>query len=125
MKKSKLKQIIREEYYNLTGKTMITEGIVEKIIAMFLTPKINKEVKKIQGTPEYKELEQETKKAVKELELVSKRLERAHSERQDIIAKAAKLGWKLKPWNNMEELLDQVKNRPGRAELLKKYKIDI
>lgn len=126
MKKSELKRIIREEYQTITGKPifMLTEEtIVSKVIALILKPKINKEVKKIKNTPEYIELERQTKLAVKELEQISNRLEREFESQEKIISGAKKLGWNLKSWSNTQELLDQIKNRPGRDELIKKFNI--
>jgi len=83
MKKSELKTIIKEEYTTSKSKSMIVESIVEKMIALFLTPKINKEVKKYKKTPEYLELERQAKLAVKELEVISNKLERAYKDRDD------------------------------------------
>ena len=88
MKKSKLKQIIREEYQNVTGNLLTEENIVDKIISLILKPKINKEVEKIKNTPEYIELEREAKLAIKNLEAMSKRLERIADEQSELEKKA-------------------------------------
>ena len=67
MKKSELKQIIREEYQTVTGKpiSMLTEeSIITKILYLFLSPKVKRDIKKVKNSSEYMELERQAKLAV-------------------------------------------------------------
>ena len=110
MKKSELKTIIKEEYKTLTGKTLMNEeSLATKIMYLFFAPKMKKDVAKIKKTPEFQELERQAKLAVKELEVITKKLERRYDDQQDVIKKVNKLGWKLKPWDNAQDLIKQVK----------------
>jgi gas vesicle protein len=95
-------------------------SLIQKFIELLLTPTLNKKVKEYKGTAAYKELEQEVKQSIESIEQITKRLERTVKEQEDTIKKANDLGWKLKPWNSTEELLKQIKDRPGREEALKK-----
>ena len=93
MKKSKLKQIIREEYYNVTGKHVIMEeSLITKILYLFLAPKVKRDVNKIKKTPEYIELERQAKLAADELETISKKLERVHDAQIELEKDAKKHG---------------------------------
>ena len=46
MKKSRLEQIIREEYQLVTGNMLTEESIITKILYLFIAPKVKKEIKK-------------------------------------------------------------------------------
>lgn len=95
MKKSKLKQIIREEYQNVTGNLLVEESIVTKLLYLFLSPKIKKDISKIKNSPEYIELERQAKLAAKELEAINKRLERSYKESDATIKSMQNAGIKI------------------------------
>ena len=95
-------------------------SLIEKFIELLLTPTLNKKVKQYKKTSDYKELEQQVHQSVEAIDQIIKRLEKTVKEQEATIKQANALGWKLKPWSNTEELLKQIKNRPGREEALKK-----
>ena len=75
MKKSELKQIIREEYTSVT-KHPINESILDSIIKLVLGGAIAKKAQELKDDPEYKELEKRIKEFQKEMELHGKRIKR-------------------------------------------------
>ena len=75
MKKSELKQIIREEYTSVT-KHPINESILDSIIKLVLGGAIAKKAQELKDDPEYKELEKRVKQFQKEMELQGKRIKR-------------------------------------------------
>lgn len=95
-------------------------SLFNKILELLLTPAVNKQVKKYKNNPSYIELEHQLKQSIESMEYITKELEKTVKEQESIIKKANNIGWKLKPWNSTDELLRQVKNRPGRDEALKK-----
>ena len=98
MKKSQLKQIIREEYQTVTGKpiSMLTEeSIITKILYLFLSPKVKRDISKIKNSPEYIELEHQAKLAAKEMEAINKKLERAYKDSDKNIKDMQKAGIKI------------------------------
>jgi hypothetical protein len=122
MKKSDLKQIIREEYKTVTGKSisMLTEeSIITKILYMFLAPKVKKDINKLKKTPEYKEYEKQAKIAVDSLEQISARLSRVQKAREEAIDAAAAAGVKYKPGMTYDEIMAL---QPGLTKKLQTYK---
>lgn len=96
MKKSRLEQIIREEYTNVNGKGLIMEeSLITKILYLFLSPKVKKDIVKMKKSPEYIELERQATLAVKELEAINKKLERAYKEQDANIKSMQKAGIKI------------------------------
>lgn len=96
MKKSKLKQIIREEYQNVTGNLLVEESIITKLLYLFLSPKVKKDIAKVKNNPEYIELERQAKLAAKELDAINKRLDRDYPKWKAKEAAAKKAGV---PWS--------------------------
>ena len=92
----------------------------DKMFELVLTPTANKHIKKYKNTTAYKELERQVKHSVEALESMAKNLEEIIKEQEITIKKAKSFGWDIKPWNSTEELLKQIRNRPGREEALKK-----
>jgi hypothetical protein len=98
MKKSELKQIIKEEYQkmNKNNKSILTEeSIITKILYLFLSPKVKRDVNKIKKSPEYIELEQQASIAAKSLEAINKKLERAYRDQDTNIKSMQKAGIKI------------------------------
>jgi hypothetical protein len=120
MKLSKLKSIIREEINREINKKQLDENIVADIIALILTPGVKKKASQLKNSPEWKELEAQTKKAVEELEMISKRLERIHKDQETLAKEAKKLGIKVKPGMTYDDIMAQ---HPQHNILLKKYKL--
>jgi hypothetical protein len=122
MKKSELKQIIKEEYQkmNKNNKSILTEeSLITKILYMFLAPKVKKDINKLKKTPEYKEYEQQAKIAVDNLEQISDRLSRVHRAQEDAIDAASKVGIKYRPGMTYDEIMAL---QPGLTKKLQTYK---
>jgi hypothetical protein len=84
MKKSDLKQIIKEEYTALT-KQPINEGIVDSIIKLVLGGVIAKKAQELKDDPEFQELEKRVKQFQKEMELQGKRIKRVSLDKNRFI----------------------------------------
>ena len=98
MKKSELKQIIKEEYQKMNkyNKSILTEeSIITKILYLFLSPKVKRDIKKVKNSPEWIELERQAKLAASELEAINKRLERAYKDQDTNIKSMQKAGIKI------------------------------
>jgi hypothetical protein len=120
MKKSDLKQIIREEYKTVTNNSL-SEGIVDKLIQLVLSPTINKKVKELKTTPEYIELEQQAKLAVKNLEAITDKLVRVSKKQDRLESEAKKLGVKgyrknMTIWE-LEALFDPIYKKLGKSKI--------
>lgn len=95
MKKSQLKQIIKEEYKQVTGNMLKEESIITKLLYLFLSPKVKRDIKKVKNSPEYIELERQAKLAANELDAINKRLERAYTKSDKSIKDMQKAGIKI------------------------------
>jgi hypothetical protein len=121
MKKSQLRQIIKEEYKTVTGKSSITENIVSKLITLILKPKIDRNVKELKNKPEYIELEQQAKLAVKNLEAITDKLVRVSKKQDELEKEAKKLGVKgyrknMTIWE-LEALFDPIYKKLGKGKI--------
>jgi hypothetical protein len=91
MKRSKLIQIIKEE----VKREIMIEGIIDSLIALFLSPKIKKDVKKLKGSPEWIELVHKLNATREEMEIYNKRFEDSLDRLKKSEAAAKKAGIKL------------------------------
>lgn len=99
MKKSRLKQIIREEYQTITGKSLLKEDIIDGLIKLFLDPIILYKARKLSQDPEWIELRRQAKIAAEEMETKSKNLEliiKRREEERQLLAKNKSTGKKKK-----------------------------
>ena len=64
MNKKELRKIIREELLKEANKSNLNEGLLEKLLMVFLSPLIRREVKKIKNDPEIKAAEQSVQYAI-------------------------------------------------------------
>ena len=123
MKKSQLKQIIREEYQTVTGKpiSMLTEeSIITKILYLFLSPKVKRDISKIKKSPEYIELERQATLLAKTLEPINKRLDRIYNNRIELEKEAKKYGIKVSANMTYDEIMAQHPQHTKLHSLLKK-----
>ena len=94
MKRSELKQIIKEE----VNRELMMEGIIDSLLMLFLSPKIKRDVDKLKGSGEWKELVQKVNTTRDEMEMINKRLEK-------YLAQYKKRGNKLKGCGDLETAL--------------------
>lgn len=81
MKKSRLKQIIREEYQNVTHKNIISEGMLDLILKLIFGGQIKKAVEKLKNDPELIDAALEVDRAIKDYNDTRSRYERKNREK--------------------------------------------
>lgn len=93
---------------NKNNKSILTEeSIITKILYLFLSPKVKRDIKKVKNSPEWIELERQAKLAASELEAINKRLERIYSNRLELEKDAKKYGITVKPGMTFDEIMAQ------------------
>ena len=120
MKKSQLKQIIREEYHNVTGNMLTEESIITKILYLFLSPKVKKDIEKVKNSPEYIELERQASLLAKTLEPINRRLDRIYNDRLELEKDAKKYGIKVSANMTYDEIMAQHPQHTKLQSLFKK-----
>ena len=55
--------------------SMISEGLIDSLVSLFIAPKLKKDIKKLKNSPEWKEWMQKLDSTSKEMEMYSDRLE--------------------------------------------------
>jgi hypothetical protein len=118
MKLSKLRSILTEEISKYNTNPVITEGLVDKLIALVLAPKVRRDADKLKRSPEYQALVAQAKQALEGLEVVNKQLEQAYRRREQLEKEAERYGIKLKPYATTDELVAQFSSH---KELKDKY----
>jgi hypothetical protein len=99
MKRSKLKQLMQE----VTEELIISEGIIDSLIMLFLSPKIKKDVNILKNSPDWKELIHKINTTRDEMELWNGRLERYLAQCKKQVAAAKKMGIKIKDCSDLEK----------------------
>ena len=122
MKKSQVKQIIKEEVARAKSNLM-TENMISDFLALLLQPKVNKEIAKYKSTPEYKELEREIEQAKKKMERAAAKLNKVANEKEKMAKDAKKLGIDIKSDFTYYDIVDAFEGHQKALEdKLKKYK---
>jgi hypothetical protein len=93
MKLSKLKSIISEEITKIGHP--ITEGLLEKILVMVLSPKVRRDAERIKNSPEWKNLQARLKQSVETLKSLEKEAEQLVSSSEELYLQAKKYGYKF------------------------------
>jgi hypothetical protein len=93
MKLSKLKSIISEEL-NKIGHP-ITEGLLEKILTLVLSPKVRRDAEKIKNSPEWKNLQARMKQSVENLKALEKEAAGLVKSSEDLYKQAKTYGYKF------------------------------
>ena len=91
MKQSKLQKIIKEEIQ----KEIISEGIVDSLLSLFIGPKIRKDVDKLKNSSEWKELWAKINTTRNEIEMYNDRFEKILKKCKEEEAYAKRKGYKL------------------------------
>lgn len=55
--------------------SMISEGLIDSLVSLFIAPKLKKDIKKLKDSPEWKEWMQKLNSTRQEMEMYSDRLE--------------------------------------------------
>ncbi len=99
MKRSKLIQIIKEE----VNREIIIEGIIDKLLWLFLSPKVKKDVSKLKGTPEWKELVQKINTTRDEFDFFNKRFEKRLEDCKKMVTRSKKMGYDIGDCSDLEK----------------------
>lgn len=105
MKQSDLKRIIKEE----VDRHLMMEGIIDTLIMAFLSPKIKKDVSKLKGSAEWKELVQKINTTRDEMEMYNNRLEKYLDNCNKMVLAAKKKGIKVSSCSDIEAILGKTK----------------
>jgi hypothetical protein len=105
MKQSDLKRIIKEE----VNRELMMEGIIDSLVMLFLSPKLKRDVDKLKGSGEWKELVQKINSTRDEMEMINKRLEKYLDNCNKTVAQYKKKGIKLKGCGDLETALQTTR----------------
>ena len=105
MKRSELNKIIKEEI----ERELVMEGIIDSLLMMFLSPKIKRDVNKLKGSGEWKELVQKINTTRDEMEMINKRLEKYLDDCNKTVAQYKKKGIKLKGCSDIDATLQKTR----------------
>jgi hypothetical protein len=107
MKRSKLIQIIKEE----VNREIIIEGIIDKLLWLFLSPKVKKDVDLLKGSAEWKELVHKLNTTRDEMEMYNNQAEEYLKRCKERVAAAKKQGFKVSNCNDLESGLMSDRKR--------------
>lgn len=105
MKQSDLKRIIKEE----VNRELMMEGIIDSLVMLFLSPKLKRDVDKLKGSGEWKELVQKINSTRDEMEMINKRLEKYLDNCNKTVAQYKKKGIKLKGCGDIEAMVQHAR----------------
>jgi hypothetical protein len=93
MKRSELKSIIKEE----VNRAVLIEGIIDKLLMLFIGPKLQRDINTLKTSTEWKELMQKVKVTADEIETIQNRLKSEVERCKKLNAQAKRLGLKQFP----------------------------
>ena len=85
--------------------SMISEGIIDSLLMMFLSPKLKRDTDKLKNSPDWKELVQKINSTRDEMDMYNKRLSKYLIDYNKIVADAKKKGIKVKPNATIEDII--------------------
>lgn len=119
MKLSKLKSIISEEL-NKIGHP-ITEGLLEKILVMVLSPKVRRDAEKIKNSPEWKNLQARLKQSVETLKSLEKEAEGLVKSSEELYKQAKTYGYEFSGKTSHDQKVSELQR--WRKDLESKLKV--
>jgi len=126
MRLTEVKQLIKEQVaqYQIDR---LNENIMRDIWSMLLSNKVKRAIDKYKNQPEYKELQRKIKQSTTELEVIAQRLEQTVAEKESLIQKFKKQGYKLEPGMSYKEMYDAVQKEydKDKSTLPAKYLKDL
>jgi C4-dicarboxylate-specific signal transduction histidine kinase len=126
MRLTEVKQLIKEQVaqYQID---ILNENIMRDIWSMLLSSKVKRAIDKYKNQPEYKELQRKIKQSTTELEVIAQRLEQTVAEKEALIQKFKKQGYKLEPGMSYKEMYDAVQKEydKDKSTLPAKYLKDL
>lgn len=99
MKRSELKQIIKEE----VNRELMMEGILDSLLMLFLSPKLKRQTDNLKNSPDWQELVQKINTTRDEMEMYNKRFEKYLAQCKKDVEAARKQGIKVKDCSQLEK----------------------
>jgi hypothetical protein len=99
MKREEIKKIIQEE----TEAFIMSEGIIDSLLMMFLSPKLKRQTDDLKNSPDWKELVQKINTTRDEMEMYNKRFEKYLTQCKKDVEAARKQGIKVKDCSQLEK----------------------
>jgi hypothetical protein len=126
MRLTEVKKLIKEQVaqYQID---ILNENIMRDIWSMLLSSKVKRAIDKYKNQPEYKELQRKIRQSTTELEVIAQRLEQTVAEKEALIQKFKKQGYKLEPGMSYKEMYDAVQKEydKDKSTLPAKYLKDL
>jgi hypothetical protein len=126
MRLTEVKKLIKEQVaqYQID---ILNENIMRDIWSMLLSSKVKRAIDKYKNQPEYKELQRKIQQSTTELEVIAQRLEQTVAEKEALIQKFKKQGYKLEPGMSYKEMYDAVQKEydKDKSTLPAKYLKDL
>lgn len=119
MKLAKLKSIISEEIINLG--TPLTEGLLEKVLALILAPKVRRDAEKIKNTPEWKNIQARLKQSVESLKVLEKEAESLVKSSDDLYKQAKTYGYEFSSKTSHDQKIAELQR--WRSDLQTRLKV--
>jgi vancomycin resistance protein YoaR len=101
---TEVKKIILEEVYQYKLDT-INESMIQDFLALLLSSKVRRDLKKYKNTAEYKELERQIEINKKTMETLAAKLEKHAETRNALIKDAKKLGINVKDTMTYDDIV--------------------
>lgn len=106
MKLSKIKSVISEQV-SKSGRTL-TEGLLEKILLLILTPKVRRDAEKLKNSPEWKNLQARLKQSVENLKVIEKEAEDLVKSSEDLYKQAKTYGYEFSAKSSHAEKMAEL-----------------
>jgi uncharacterized protein (UPF0335 family) len=119
MKLSKIKSVIAEQL-SKSGKP-ITEGLLEKILVLVLSPKVRRDAEKLKNSPEWKNLQARLKQSVENLKGLEKEAENLVKSSEDLYKQAKTYGYEFSTKSSHEQKMAELQR--WRKDLETKLKV--
>jgi uncharacterized protein (UPF0335 family) len=119
MKLSKIKSVISEQL-SKSGNP-ITEGLLEKILLLILSPKVRRDAEKLKNSPEWKNLQARLKQSVENLKGLEKEAEDLVKSSDELYKQAKTYGYEFSSKSSHEQKMAELQR--WRKDLETKLKV--
>jgi uncharacterized protein (UPF0335 family) len=119
MKLSKIKSVISEQLSK--SGTPITEGLLEKILLLILSPKVRRDAEKLKNSPEWKNLQARLKQSVENLKGLEKEAEDLVKSSGELYKQAKTYGYEFSSKSSHEQKMAELQR--WRKDLETKLKV--
>jgi len=119
MKLTEVKNLIIEQVYQYK-LDIINEAIMQDFLALLLSSKVRRDLRKYKNTPEYKELERQITISKKNLDTLAAKLERHAAQRDALIKDAAAMGIKVKDSMTYDDIISAFPDHTAEINKMRK-----